>query len=102
MPSFQRWVKAMPAEQEYDYQQPTKCAFAQFLKSQGYPNPVVLVSSFVLHNSTTAWHRYRYDYPQDLAQAIMGPATFGALSERLDVYFTEHPHKLPVLTSGML
>lgn len=94
LPSFVLFVREQYPSKRYDYMSNHNCAFAQFLHSQGYRDCIVGGNTFCLYDDGMD-----IQFPREFAYDVLEPshptnATFGALSQRLDMYLEQHPIKL--------
>lgn len=77
-PAFREWVQGQVGE--YDDMSATDCAFAQFLKAEGFKDAVVGGTFFYFH----AYEERSCRFTDKMRHAInSGENTFEALAERL-------------------
>lgn len=77
--AFAEFCESKPADEEYDYFDGTKCAFAQFLTSIGKRDPLVFGRIWRADGRPE-----EHAIPHGVAMALSyEPYTFGALAARL-------------------
>lgn len=81
---FLPWVQGRPADETYDYIQPTNCAFAQYLKALGFRRVSVGASDFCMRSKGLFARSREHDLPRFISRALnSSDNTFGALAKRL-------------------
>jgi hypothetical protein len=83
--AFAEFCESRPADEAYDYINPSRCPVAMFLRSNGYPSARVVPAAWRESAATSDYH----DFDQRIEDAVnIEPCAFGALSTRLRAALT--------------
>jgi hypothetical protein len=73
------WLETMPPEETYSYSNSERCALCQFLKSQGYPHPIVNAVRWGRFSETEESLPPHFDW---ISRGASHSRSYGAMLER--------------------
>lgn len=85
---FLDWLRSKPADESYDYEDCTGCAFTQFLIASGYASEPSC-SAGIWRDKAKGEKIGAHTVPFDDDVLVCWPWTFGAAADRLERALTE-------------